>query len=98
MQQLLAIAVEREHASCIAQAAFEVGLQIVDEGQDQAIVGATRAPIQEFPEYGRLSCAGPRDDEPLRTFGSQNALNRLIELAFYVIWHDEILSGAHPPR
>jgi hypothetical protein len=45
MQQLLAIAVEREHASCITQTAFEVGLQIIDEGQDQAIVGAAHAPI-----------------------------------------------------
>jgi len=82
MQKMLTVAVERKDTGDLAQAAVEVRLQVIDEGEHEPSLGVSIRLIEQLPKQGGLPGTGAGYYQLLPACGCKDALNRLIEFTF----------------
>jgi hypothetical protein len=80
VQKMAAVAVESEDPSEVAKRFVELGLEVVDKGEDEPAVPGTVAGLKQPPEECRLPRAGAGDDDLSRGAGADDLFEKPLEL------------------
>src|SRR5262249_1339612 len=80
VKEMAGVAVEGEDPRELAEGLVELGLEVVDKGEDDPAVPRTVANLKQPPEEGRLPGARAGDDDLSRGAGAHDLVEKLLEL------------------
>jgi hypothetical protein len=91
---MLTVPMKSEDLCGVAQAAIEIGFEIVDESEYEPPARVSVGLIEKLSKKRCLPCAGTSNNKLLAALRRENAFHSIAEFLLYAIRHDAILCQA----